>query len=124
MSAQGFFANDPPSPSGTPGKILIAQIDQFLDGTPSFDVQNQTVHLKGKTKSGRVFCYDVSKYRFGPNLSRAEARSLAFHIATEKFKPADWDWQHSREQAIEEIRDSLFEIILQQVESMRAKPSG
>jgi hypothetical protein len=67
-----------------------------------------------------VFRYDVSKYRFGPDLTGGEARALATQIAHEKYMPADWDWQHSREQAIQEISDSLYDMILDCLAAMKS----
>jgi hypothetical protein len=81
-----------------------------------------TQHITVNTKSGRVLRYEVSKYRFGPGLTSTEARSLAASIAAEKYRAADWDWKHSRKQAIEKISESLYDMIMECVANMRAKP--
>jgi hypothetical protein len=82
-----------------------------------------TQHVTVKTRSGRTFRYELSKYRFGPDLRPAKARSLALSIAHEKYRAADWDSRHSQKQAIEEIGDSLYDIIIECVGNMRANPS-
>jgi hypothetical protein len=78
------------------------------------------LHIEVTLRSGRRFRYDLSDYRFGPELTEMQARILAEQIAAEKYKYAEWDRDHPRVLAEAEIADSLYGMIMKAVGNMQA----
>ncbi len=84
-----------------------------------FTPGQSTLHVEVVTKSGRRFRYNLSDYRFGPDLTLDEARRLAERIASEKYKHSEWDRQHPRVAAEAEIADAVYDLILKAIDRMQ-----